>query len=140
MKKLFLLMLCLSLGVAGFIYFNPSYIFSFKVDEINVYNYDNYKSNTNNKTLTPLIVLNKKSSINTIVNTINSIEKIDSVFNIKNPNYVINTIYSKGNKDTFYLWINDNSNSAILVNSRDIKTGYIVPKEDTNKLKTLIFR
>ncbi len=58
---------------------------------------------------------------------------------ITEPNYVLDVINSKGEKQVFSLWINENTTSAMYQKKNDTNF-YIVSKENTNKLKTLIFR
>ncbi|AFS77889.1 hypothetical protein Curi_c08160 [Gottschalkia acidurici 9a] len=136
MKKFFPLILSIAFGISGFLYFNNSNVYNFKVEKVHIYTYENYKS----KSPSPTILLNKKELINILVNTINSSNKIQDTLNLTSPNYVVDILYSKKKKDTFYLWISDNSNSGIYVNAKDTSKGYAILKDDTSKLKTLLYR
>ena len=136
MRKFFPLILSIAFGISGFLYFNNSNVYNFKVEKVHIYTYENY----NSKNSSPTILLSKKELIDILVNTINSSNKIQDTLNLSSPNYVVDVLYSKNKKDTFYLWITDNSNSGIYMNIKDTRTGYAILKDDTSKLKTLLYR
>lgn len=135
MRKFFPLILAIAIGLGGYFYFNPKVIATSKVDKVVIYTYDEYKS----KKPLPFIKLDKSKRINTVLDTINNSEDVGKNLGLSNANYILDIIYLDKSKETFFLWLNENTNNAMYQNKRD-KSFYILSTEDTNGLKTLIFR
>lgn len=135
MRKFFPLILAIAIGLGGYFYFNQDELIKSKIDEIFIYVNEDYKS----KKPSPFIKLEKENPINIVVDTINSSNNNKSDMDITEPNYVLDVINSKGEKQVFSLWINENTTSAMYQKKNDTNF-YIVSKENTNKLNTLIFR
>ncbi len=135
MKKLFPLILAIAIGLGGYLYFNQSVLPKSKVDKVLFYDTTEYKK----KKPSPIIKLEKKDPINIVVKTINSSHNIEKDTGVTDHNYVLEMIYSKDKKQVFYLWLNEDTTSAMFQNKEDVAF-HIVSKDDTNKLKTLMFR
>lgn len=135
MKKFFPLILALVVGLGGFFYFNQKEVTPSKVDKIYIYDYKEYK----NKKPSPFIKVEKKEAIKIVVDTINSSKSTNREISIAEANYVLDVIYSKGKKEVFNLWINENTTSA-MYQVKDSGDFLILSDQDTSRLKTLIFR
>lgn len=135
MKRFFPLILAITIGLSGYLYFNQKVITKYGIEKVIIYTSDEYKA----KKPSPSIKLEKQNLIDIIVDTINSSETLDREINVNDANYVLDVIYSKDKKETFFLWINENTTSAMYQNKSEVNF-HIVSKEDTIKLKTLIFR
>lgn len=135
MKKFFPLILAITVGLGGFFYFNHNEISQFDVKNVYIYNYDEYKD----KNPSPFVKLEKKNLIDIVVETINSSNNTKRELNMANPNYVLDVLYSKNKKKTFHLWLNENTTIGMYKN-RDNNHFLILSKEDTTRLKTLMFR
>ena len=137
MKKFFPLILAVVIGLGGYLYFNQKVIPSSGVEQVYIYENDNYKP----KNPSPFIKLEKKKPIKTVVHMINDSESVDREINTTPQHYVVEIIYSKNKKETFLLWLNKETSSAMFKNKNsDKNTFHIVSKEDTNRLKAIIFR
>lgn len=137
MKKFFPLILAIVIGLSGYLYFNQKVLPTSGVEQVAIYNSDDYKS----KNPSPFMKLEKQKPIDTVVKTINSSESVSRELGTTPHNYVVDIIYSKNKKETFFLWINEDTSSAMYKNkNKDDSVFHIVSKEDTNRLNTLIFR
>lgn len=137
MKKFFPLLLAIAVGLGGYLYFNQKIVSTSGIEQINIYHNDDY----NDKNLSPFIKLEKQKFIKIVINTINSAETTDREMNSTPQNLVLDIVYSKDKKETFWLWLNENTTSAMYTKqNKDDMSFHILSKKDTNKLKTLIFR
>lgn len=135
MKKFFPLILAIAVGLGGFFYFNHNEISQFGIEKVYIYNYNEYKD----KNPSPFVKIEKKTLVDIVVETINSSNNIKKEINIANPNYVLDVLYSNNKKKTFHLWLNENTTIGMYKNKNSNRF-LILSKEDTNKLKTLMFR
>lgn len=135
MRKFLPLILAILIGLSGYLYFNQKVLSASGIEQVYIYNNDDYKS----KNPSPFMKLEQQSLIDTVVKTINSSESVNRELSTTPPNYVFDIIYSKNKKETFYLWINEDTSSAMYKN-KDDSTVHIVSKEDTNRLNTLVIR
>lgn len=135
MRKILPLLLAIAVGLGGFLYFKPDVLVNSKIENIFIYTSEEYKS----KKPSPFIKLEKANPINIVVETINSSHNIKRKVDVTASNYTLDLVDSDKKMQTFFLWINENTTSAMYQN-KNSDNFYIVSKEDTNKLKTLIFR
>lgn len=135
MRRFFPLILAIAIGLGGYFYFNQKVIATSKVDTVFLYTYDDYKS----KKPSPFVKLDKTKRINTVLDTINNSTDVGKNLDVSTAGYVLDINYLDKSKETFFLWLNENTNNAMYQNKKD-KSFYVLSKEDTNGLKTLIFR
>lgn len=135
MKKLFPLILALAIGLGGYLYFNPKVLTSSGIEKVYIYTHKDYKT----KKPLPFIKLEKQNLIDIVVNTINSSHSIDKELSVAESNYVLDIFYKKDDKQTFYLWLNQDTKNAMYQNKNDVGF-HVITEDDTSKLKTLIFR
>ena len=88
----------------------------------------------------PFIKLEEQNLIDIVVSTINSAEITNREMSATSPNYVLDIIYSKNKKETFLLWLNEDTTSAMYKNKNKDALVHIASKKDTGRLNTLIFR
>jgi hypothetical protein len=69
---------------------------------------------------------------------IKSAEKIPGILDVAKSNFEISLIDSKGNKETYFLWLRKEDNGGMIMNIEDTHTGYTLQKTDVAKLKKLI--
>lgn len=135
MKRILPLVIAIIVGLGGFLYFNEKTISTSNIESIFIYSQEEYIS----KKPTPLIKLQDKKPVDTVVNTIVSSQDTNRKVNINEPDYVIDINYTKDEKKVFLLWINENTSSAMFQNKNTLDF-YIASKKCTTSLKTLIFR
>lgn len=135
MRKILPLLLAIAVGLGGFLYFKQDVLVDSKIENIMIYTTEEYKS----KKPSPFIKLEKVNPINIVVETINSSHNTKRKIDLTASNYTLDLVDSDKRIETFFLWINENTTSAMYQN-KNSDNFYIVSKEDTNKLKTLIFR
>ena len=135
MRKIFPLLIAIAVGLGGFLYFKQDVLINSKIDKIFIYTNEEYKT----KKPSPFIKLEKDNPIDIVVDTINSSHNTKREMDVTEPNYVLDLLNSKDEKQVFSLWINENTTSAMYQREKGVNF-YIVSKKDTNKLKTLIFR
>lgn len=135
MRKCFPLIFAIFVGLGGFIYFNHNEISQFGVRNVHIYNYDEYKD----RNPSPFVKIEKKNLIDIVVDTVNSSNATKKNISIANPNYALDVIYSKDKKETLYLWLNENTTVGMYQN-KDSNRFLVLSKEDTTRLKTLMFR
>lgn len=135
MKKIFPLLLAIAIGLSGYLYFNQNILTSRGIEKVFIYSHDEYKE----KKPLPFIKVEKQNLINIVIDTINSSQDIDRELSVTEYHYVLDIIYEENNKETFYLWINEDTNNAMYQNKNDLSF-HVITQDDTNKLKTLIFR
>ena len=135
MRKIFPLLIAIAVGLSGFLYFKEDVLINSKIDKIFIYTNEEYKT----KKPSPFIKLEEDNPIDIVVDTINSSHNAKGEIEVTEPNYVLDVIDSKDEKQVFSLWLNENTTSAMYQRKKGVNF-YIVSKKDTNKLKTLIFR
>jgi hypothetical protein len=80
----------------------------------------------------------KEKEIKIARDAIQSAEKIPGILDVAKNNFEISLIDSKGNKQTFFLWLRRKDNGGMLMNIEDTHTGYTLQKTDVAKLKELL--
>jgi hypothetical protein len=80
----------------------------------------------------------KEKEINIARDAIQSAEKIQGILDVAKSNFEISLIDSKGNKETFFLWLRKEDNGGMIMNVQDTHTGYTLQKRDVAKLKELL--
>ncbi len=136
MKKFFPLLLAIAVGLSGYLYFNQKVLSTSGIEQVHIYTKDDY----NSKKPYPFIKLEEQNLIDIVVSTINSAEITNREMSATSPNYVLDIIYSKNKKETFLLWLNEDTTSAMYKNKNKDALVHIASKKDTGRLNTLIFR
>jgi organic radical activating enzyme len=80
----------------------------------------------------------KEKEIKIARDAIQSAEKIPGILNVAKSNFEISLIDTKGNKETFFLWLRKEDNGGMIMNIEDTHTGYTLQKTDVAKLKELL--
>jgi hypothetical protein len=80
----------------------------------------------------------KKSEIKIVRVAILSAKKIPGVLNVSKSNFKISLTDSKGNKETYFLWLRQENNSGMIMNIEDTHIGYTLQEADVDRLKRLL--
>jgi hypothetical protein len=80
----------------------------------------------------------KEKEIKIAQDAIQSAEKIQGILDVAKSNFEFSLIDSKGNKETFFLWLRKEDNGGMIMNVQDTHTGYTLQKTDVAKLKELL--
>jgi hypothetical protein len=101
---------------------------------------------TNQKTFEKLKVTGEvtktfyqEEEIKIALDAIKSAEKIPGILDVAKSNFEISFIDSKGNTDTFFLWLKKDDNGGMIMNLEDTHTGYTLQEKDVAKLKELLY-
>jgi uncharacterized protein YceK len=69
---------------------------------------------------------------------IQSAEKILGILDVAKNNFEISLTDSKGNKETYFLWLRKDHSGGMIMNIEDTHTGYTLQEADVAKLKDLL--
>ena len=91
-------------------------------------------------TLEDDIVIKDEAMLKELKDMISSSVKQDGIVNMANPDYYMDITLNNDKKQTYYLWVGENSQNSSLMKADDTHTIYTFDKEINKKISNLLKR